>query len=291
MSDKKEKIRLKGHETFILREGWLTKGLHGVRDNPHIFSENYGADALGVGTNMAKAIRYWLREGGLIRELPRQPIELTEIGDQIYENDPYLEDDFALWLVHIHLAENRSMATSWYIFFNCLEADEFTREELPELMKRQILIETGHADISMRSLNDDCVALLNMYGRSHVDNYDPEDKSISPFAKFGLIRKDGNRYRRYQPDTKRLHEFVVLYMLQKYFAENKCEGVSIGDLLTKANTPGKILNLNRTTLNDYLDILENKEYIRITRTAGLDMVYRQCDWNANQVVEEYYKIL
>ena len=38
MSDKKEKIRLKGHETFILREGWLTKGLHGVRDNPHIFS-------------------------------------------------------------------------------------------------------------------------------------------------------------------------------------------------------------------------------------------------------------
>ena len=50
------KIRLKGHETFILREGWLAKGLKAVSDNPKVFSEYAGADALGVGTNMAKAI-------------------------------------------------------------------------------------------------------------------------------------------------------------------------------------------------------------------------------------------
>ena len=50
-------IKLKGHETFTIREGWLDKGLKAVSDNGKVFSENYGADALGVGSNMAKAIR------------------------------------------------------------------------------------------------------------------------------------------------------------------------------------------------------------------------------------------
>ena len=68
------KIRLKGHETFILREGWLAKGLKAVSDNPKVFSEYAGADALGVGTNMAKAIRYWLRAGGVTAESLYMPV-------------------------------------------------------------------------------------------------------------------------------------------------------------------------------------------------------------------------
>ena len=52
--DKKD-YRLKGHESFTLREGWLTKGLNAVHENPRVFSESSGADALGVGTNMAKS--------------------------------------------------------------------------------------------------------------------------------------------------------------------------------------------------------------------------------------------
>lgn len=64
-----KKIRLKGHETFILREGWLTKGLAAVEKDGTVFSKNSGADALGVGTNMAKAIRYWMQSAGFIGKL------------------------------------------------------------------------------------------------------------------------------------------------------------------------------------------------------------------------------
>lgn len=49
---RKWQIKLKGHETFALREGWLNKGLAKVDANPKVFSENYGADALGVGSNI-----------------------------------------------------------------------------------------------------------------------------------------------------------------------------------------------------------------------------------------------
>lgn len=88
----KRDYRLKGHESFVLREGWLTKGLKVVHDNPRVFSENSGADALGVGTNMAKSIRYWLRTAKLTEESQREGVKLTQCGNLIFKNDPYFED-------------------------------------------------------------------------------------------------------------------------------------------------------------------------------------------------------
>ena len=84
----KNKYRFKGHESFILREGWLNKGLYEVDRNPKVFSENYGADALGVGPNMAKAIRYWLRAAELVTDSPKTGVMLTAIGQLILAHDP-----------------------------------------------------------------------------------------------------------------------------------------------------------------------------------------------------------
>ncbi len=109
-------IKLKGHETFALRECWLNKGLEKVDANPKVFSENYGADALGVGSNMAKAIRYWLKAGKFMEEPPKEGAKLTDIGQIIFKEDKYLEDIFSLWIFHINLAGNEKLATSWYAF-------------------------------------------------------------------------------------------------------------------------------------------------------------------------------
>ena len=81
--------RLKGHESFYLREGWLTKGLRAVHEDHRVFFINGGADALGVGTNMAKSIRYWLKTAGLIKENTKNGAELTGIGKIIFDNDMY----------------------------------------------------------------------------------------------------------------------------------------------------------------------------------------------------------
>ena len=48
-------MKIKGHEKFILREGWLTKGIRGVSEDAHLFSGNDGADKLGVGTKILDA--------------------------------------------------------------------------------------------------------------------------------------------------------------------------------------------------------------------------------------------
>lgn len=72
----KRKYRLKGHESFILREGWLTKGIQAVEKDSGVFSKNAGADALGVGTNMAKSIRYWMKTAGVTMDVPQKEFSL-----------------------------------------------------------------------------------------------------------------------------------------------------------------------------------------------------------------------
>ncbi len=113
----KRSIRFKGHETFTLREGWLNKGLTAIAENPHVFRENYGADALGMGPNMAKALRYWLRCAGLAEDIPKREskeggMRLSPVGRIVFEGDRYIEDIFTLWLIHCRIAANYSQATA-----------------------------------------------------------------------------------------------------------------------------------------------------------------------------------
>ena len=70
MANNKIKLRLQGHEKFALREGWLNKGLIIVNDNPGIFQSDDAPDVFGIGNNMVKSVRYWLKAFGLIVEAP-----------------------------------------------------------------------------------------------------------------------------------------------------------------------------------------------------------------------------
>ena len=281
-----KKYKIKGHETFILREGWLTKGLQAVVDNPMVFAENYGADALGVGTNMAKAIRYWMRAAEILPERSGKESSLTEFGQLLYEYDPYFEDMFSLWLVHLGIVSNEAAATSWYLFFHKME-DAFTKEELIEEMTGWLLSYTTEDKLSARSVRDDCNALISMYYAQKDRNYDPEDKKISPFASLGLLKRTGEGYQKTPPDYKLLHRDIVLYCMIRMLG-TEWDSVSIDDLMTGSNSPGRLLNLNRTALNRYLDELDNAEWITVNRTAGLDMVYRVRSFIPSELIREYY---
>ena len=63
-------MKFRGHETFAIRKGWLSKGLKQVQKNGEVFlskTEN-PMDILGIGANMVKSLRYWLQAVGLTEE-------------------------------------------------------------------------------------------------------------------------------------------------------------------------------------------------------------------------------
>lgn len=62
------KYKIKGNESFGIREGWLNKGLTALEENKTIFSEPVAMDSLGVESKMVKAIKYWLLASHLVEE-------------------------------------------------------------------------------------------------------------------------------------------------------------------------------------------------------------------------------
>lgn len=270
MAGKAKKYRFKGHESFILREGWLNKGLLAVNRDPKVFHTFYGADSLGVGPNMAKAIRYWMNTAGLIGA-DREGVTLTETGRLILEQDPYLEDIFTLWILHCNIVCNRSEATAWSLFFNEFAMEEFSREELLTGMRGLSLDLTGtEKTVPESSLSADCDAILQMYARRRQENYDPEEKKISPFTALGLVRFENGRYVKKQPSYDLLKPLAFLYCLIPFMEE---DSVSIDTLVDGENGPGHLLNLKRSAITQYVDQLAGKGYLSVNHTAGLDMVY------------------
>ena len=286
MKNSKVKYRLKGHGTFVIREGWISKALYYVSKDNSIFKNKQAADVLGVGNNMAQSIRYWLKATELMKESSVSGAKLTPLGEMIYKNDPYLEDIFSLWIMHSNLVRNKEVATSWYLFFNRCEAEEYVKDEIIEQLKKELRLYINDDNFSETSLHDDVIAICNMYGKTKERGIDPEDNRISPFAELKLLQNKNEKFTKTQPNIHQLDEKVVLYVLLRQM--NTEESISIDELIEGTNSIGKTLNLNRIMVNQYLDKLDEQGYIRINRTAGLDIVYRKSDVSVLEVVQSYY---
>lgn len=286
MTNKKVKIKLKGHETFVPKEGWLSKGMSAVNMNPFAFSENYGADILGVGSNMAKSIRHWMKACKISVENSKEGVKLSDTAQIIFENDPFLEDKFSKWVFHINLISNSEVATIWHIFFNFMELEEFTKEQSYERLKSELSKYLGSDEFPLKSVDEDNSVLLNMYAKVSLRDDDPEDMRISPFSELGLIKYDGKKYKKCIPGFDILDKLAVLYCINSMAKE---DSVSIEALLTEKNSPGKVLHLNRVVLNEYLDQLYMAEYLTVNRTAGLDVVYLNKDITNIQIIQDYYR--
>ena len=281
-------IKLQGHEKFPLREGWLTKGIEilDVDEPSKIFSADYGPDAFGIGSNMVKALRYWLRAFGLIEEMPGKGVILTPFGNLIKSYDLYIENDFSLWLLHSHIVKNVDIATTWYMFFNKCDLVEFEKDDVFKVLKREIDIYSDYVKYSERSLSVDIDVLLSMYSRDK-EMIDPEDKNISPFVKLELIKSTNKTYSKSSSKSKSMSEWVILYeILEKLKDRND---ISIEELSHGINGLAKLYNLTDMEINYYLDRLHGDEKIRLDRTAGLDMIYKVIDISPEEMIEDYYR--
>ena len=280
------KIRLQGHEKFALREGWLNKGLMATVSNPTVFQKD-GTDILGVGTNMVKSIRFWMNAFGLISENQRTGASLTDLGRLIYEYDENFEDIFTLWLLHFSIIKNRKEATSWHIFFNKCEVDAFEKKDIANYMHKELFKYVGNSNFSDNSLNSDIDVILNMYSKDKKTD-DPEDKNISPFARLGLLKKEGIEYSKKQPDQRNFNEWIVLYVLSELLKND--DSISIDAALMREDGLVRMTQMSSIVINEYLDRLDAMGYIRVNRTAGLDVIYKNPDKNieANEVIKNYY---
>ncbi|MBZ9634599.1 DUF4007 family protein [Clostridium sp. FP1] len=299
MAEEKIKFRLKGHESFHIREGWLRKGLKHVEKDEGFFRNDNVVDVLGVGTNMVKSIRFWLQATGLTEEKIEKGSKRVQtlskgFGDIINKYDPYFEDMFTLWLIHYKIVTNKELSTMWYLFFNDFKVEEFTKDEMIETMKISMGGLVKNQSYSEKSLMDDCNCIIKTYYLDKKENKNPEESTICPLTELKLIQKiktsSGKEvHLKNKPDISNLDKLVVLYIMLENLKKNN-NTTSIDNVLNDDCNAGKILNLDRNMLNEYLDSLKNNGYIQINRTAGLDKIYIKCTAK-EEILQEYYEQL
>ncbi len=118
-------------------------------------------------------------------------------------------------------------------------------------------------------------------------NDDPEDKNISPFSQLFLIKNTSGKYSKLHPSIKGFSEFIVLYEIALRLS--KQETLSIDELINGKYGMNKIYNISGVAVNDYLDKLDAGNYIRVDRTAGLDMIYPIEQLDSNEILKKYYE--
>lgn len=263
------KVKLKGNGSFSIREGWLTKGILEVKNNPRLFSQGNLTDILGMGSNMVKSLKYWLQTTNLIEEVKKNEYQLSELGNLIYNYDPYLEDIFTLYFIHINIVTNIDKAYIWNLFFNKCNLQEFSKRELLEQIK--YLLDTDNLEYNEKILIDEISVLLKTYVNDEK-NETPENNFSCPLTELSLVKKvSRDKYVKEKSQMNNLSELIVYFCILRQLKERK--EINIDNLLKEENSVSKLLNLDKMLLNEYLEILKRKKFITINRTAGLNMVY------------------
>ena len=276
-------IKLQGHEKFALREGWINKGLEQIPKYDNVFLEKDAPEIFGIGNNMVKSLRYWMRAFNLTNN---SGSDLSRLGEIVLENDEFIEDIFTIWILHSQIVKKVNEATSWYMYFNKCDADDLDKNQITSILYREIYKFSEGKKFSEKSLASDVDVLLSMYSRTKEKD-DPEDKNISPFAQLGLVKNNSGKYSKSHPSDKSFSEFIVLYEIAEQLEDDA--GLSIERLIDGKNGLSKVYNLTSVFANELLDKLDAAGYIRVDRTAGLDMIYQVEQLNPYEVIEDYYR--
>lgn len=285
------------HESFHLRFGWLSKGFAELKRDPDLISDiDRATIALGVGKNMVGAIRYWLRAARMIMELDSSA---TEFGSYLLDpengEDPFLEDEGTLWLLHWLIASNTETATTIAWFFNKFHKPRFGQQELRAALDAylQSSVDT-HRRPAESTLRSDVSALTRTYAR-HQGNGLVEELMDSPLAELGLITELGKSS--YQslfgehPDLPcEILGFALLQLME-------CRGVQIlplDDVLQSTDkyvSPGTIFRLTETGLMSKLEDLVSAypHIFDLRENAGLRQLFLRQKIPMIELLKFYYQ--
>jgi hypothetical protein len=300
-------MKFRAHDTFFIRKGWLSKGMRNVLAAPDVFvsKTNNPMDILGIGANMVKALRYWMVAVGLTEEATAgQRVQTpTELGMIIHENDPYFEETGTLWLLHYMLVRNNEAtdteATAWWYFFNEFKMAEFTRDDFFAQISK-FLRNSDEGEKPVRTIEDDFNCIINTYVsrmKSNPEKVKPESNIDCPFGELGLIdivgtEKGSGRqkiYRKSAPKKDMLHPLILLAILVD--KANGEKEIRISSIQNDTGNAGKAFNLDIISLTSLLYKIDRLGFIKVNRTAGLDVVNILTDWSFLDCVREYYRAI
>ncbi len=229
-----------------------------IQKNPHGFLEDDVLIQLGVGKNMVESIKYWCTQTGLLTDIGNGLMGLTTLGkfifgekDFVEGNDPYLEDDATLWLLHWSLMQRALLPedtwSSWHFAFYKWNKPEFTKRDL------QHSIQSNACSVSASTIERDIDCFVRNYAGTRAKA--GEENFDSPFLSLELIQGTSQQdlYRFNIGGKQNLPSELVGFAILKFIEKiGRQTSINVQNCLYDAGSPGQIFKLNEGVLMDYM---------------------------------------
>ena len=297
------KYKFSGHQTFVFRYGWLEKGVQGVNDCATLFSEDDALVRLGVGKNMVASIRHWCQVAQLVEPDPAVEgnrgthLRVSSIGRRLLLKDgwdPFLEDDASLWLIHWLIVSNPEIGTAWKLLFSRFFRPSFTRRELVDFVASFAAKESLKVGENVIARDVDCLIRTYAAGANGKKQVSPEETFECPLLQLDLVQPspDGDLYRLAIGPKLSLPAPIFAFALDQYFprAAGSQNTLSVQKCLYGEGSPGQAFKLDENSLIEYVEELADWTGGRIMfdETGGMKQVYRRREFDATQVLQDYY---
>lgn len=264
------------HQSFYLRDRWLSKGLKHLMEDERFFYNKDSFELIGLGKNMLQSLRFWVVATRTVVEKfnnqQKKVHYITPLGNIIYKFDRFVQFYETASILHYELTKEKEPATAWYWFFNILRQDSISKDELLQLFIQWVNREENK-EISTKSLKRDIECLVKLYTAGQ-STFDPEEVIQSPLYKIGLLEeKNGIIYKK-TGEIEKIGLTALMYSLLDYKDKKGLETISVDEIVNEEGLWGKVFNMNRASVVNALEMLTNHTVYKLsfTRTNNLDTV-------------------
>ena len=273
---KKIKYTLSGHNSFYLRDGWLNKGYKLVKNKEVIESKLFSknnidtVDTLGLGSMMVQSLKFWMILLGILKKQTATKFQLTEIAEEIFKVDPYLQNRNTLWVLHLNIF---NLIDDKAILWECIfEKDpnynNFTREDLDSYV--ETYLREKEVTASTKTIKDCLNTFIKMYSSKIDTSVSPEENLFSPFSRLDYLSNNGEYYRFRNIHHEELSEYIVyLIFMRKLSRGYSANQLSLTEGYKEVN---KFIKMSFFDYEKLLNKLEIKNDIKVDRAAGLENI-------------------
>lgn len=294
MKNFKKKYKFSGHQTFVLRFGWLEKGFSFISAG-NKFSDSNAIVELGVGKNMVDSILYWCELIGIVED--GSP---TDFGRRLLNEDggwdPFLEDNASWWLIHWRLVANPVYQTAGTALFSFLRKPEFSKHDVVESALRLLPLEKKAPSENIIMRDVDCYIRSYCGPRRFKGKAAKEESFECPLQDLNLIQPmiDGGMFRFAIGRKASLPPEIVGYAICKYLSGRNKQAATIQELLYKERSPGQVFMLDENALVEAVQELQENplwgDKFNFTESAGIAQVHCTVErGEANLLLDSYYR--
>ena len=290
------------HQSFPLRYGWIEKFCLGIQNKygnnpfekeelrPEVLSQNYG-----LGNNMAKSLRFWLKFCGIVNDNPnsKEKPSITDFGIKIFGPngfDPYLEKKETIWHLHYNIISNQKNMTTWSWFFNFFNKQSFDRQQLVnEILDASSV---GNKEFSENNVKRDVDCFVRSYVAPNSSSvYTAEDVLECPLTELNLIRKVyGNALNAKRDFQDSIPNELFLRSIDnlREFQGITANTITVETLLNSPYSPGNNFLLSREALTEKLENISviSENSIELDQSSGLAQIIIKDDKFKN-IYENY----